>query len=267
MQHPGVFTRRLCQVLRRTLRDPVTCLHLAVTGPVHHAASTATIHTTTTPQVCSSVGLCSSPYRKMLHLDTAHNISASTKPWRAPMLKAATRTKDGMTCEFCQAAVTYVKAALASNETLAQIKEAVGKLCGLVQSGGPAMLDCADVARLPVITFNIAGKAFELTPEQYVLKVGAGPGARDCCWCVCVHGGCCWARCLPALLLPAGTMMGQPHQQPCITLRLPGSACLVLAQSCTPAWCNLLAHIPLLSRCPPFTTPYSSPLPAGERWR
>ena len=53
------------------------------------------------------MGLCAAN-RKLLQGEAAPDTS-STKPWRAPMLRAAARTKDGMACEFCQAAVTYVK--------------------------------------------------------------------------------------------------------------------------------------------------------------
>ena len=35
-----------------------------------------------------------------------------------------------------------------------------------------AVVDCADVHKMPAVTFSIAGKDFTLTPEQYILKVG-----------------------------------------------------------------------------------------------
>lgn len=33
------------------------------------------------------------------------------------------------------------------------------------------MVDCADLHKMPSVTFSIAGKDFTLTPEQYILKV------------------------------------------------------------------------------------------------
>ena len=35
----------------------------------------------------------------------------------------------------------------------------------------PAVVDCADLHKMPSVTFSIAGKDFTLTPEQYILKV------------------------------------------------------------------------------------------------
>jgi hypothetical protein len=88
------------------------------------------------PQVCASVGLCTLS-RKLLHPFAPSGPAApaaGAKPWRAAMEAAAARgTRDGMACEFCQAAVTYAKAALASNETMAQIEDAVG---GAAPPGG-----------------------------------------------------------------------------------------------------------------------------------
>jgi hypothetical protein len=33
------------------------------------------------------------------------------------------------------------------------------------------VVDCADLHKMPSVTFSIAGKDFTLTPEQYILKV------------------------------------------------------------------------------------------------
>jgi hypothetical protein len=57
----------------------------------------------------------------------------------------------------------------------------VGKLCNMISSAGPSMVECANVARLPTITFSIAGKQFQLAPEQYVLKVGGRWWAAGSC--------------------------------------------------------------------------------------
>ena len=50
----------------------------------------------------------------------------------------------------------------------------VEQLCQLVDFGGPAMIECSKVSKLPPITLSIGGRDFALAPEQYILKVDAG---------------------------------------------------------------------------------------------
>jgi len=40
----------------------------------------------------------------------------------------------------------------------------------LLPGSSQAVVDCGKIPTMPTVTFTIAGKAFELTPEQYVLK-------------------------------------------------------------------------------------------------
>jgi hypothetical protein len=47
-------------------------------------------------------------------------------------------------------------------------------MCGLVDFGGPAMVDCDELHTLPTVALSISGREFTLTPKQYVLKVDAG---------------------------------------------------------------------------------------------
>eukprot|EP00775_Hariotina_reticulata_P009501 gene9501-9664_t len=49
----------------------------------------------------------------------------------------------------------------------------VEHLCSMLDFGGPAMVKCADVKKLPTIAFKVGGKDFELQPEQYILKIDA----------------------------------------------------------------------------------------------
>lgn len=37
-----------------------------------------------------------------------------------------------------------------------------------------SVVDCANLKSMPDVAFNIGGKAFRLTPDQYVLKVRGG---------------------------------------------------------------------------------------------
>lgn len=82
--------------------------------------------------------------------------------------------QNGVACEFCTTAAEYVRAALHNNETAAQITTAVESLCESLDFGGPAMLRCRDVPKLPKLVLTIAGKPFELDPTDYVLRIDEG---------------------------------------------------------------------------------------------
>jgi hypothetical protein len=58
--------------------------------------------------------------------------------------------------------------------SLPPLPQEVEQLCELVDLGGPAMVECTKVARMPPITFTVGGRDFVLGPEQYVLKIDAG---------------------------------------------------------------------------------------------
>ncbi|KAF6253148.1 aspartic proteinase [Scenedesmus sp. NREL 46B-D3] len=82
-------------------------------------------------------------------------------------------------CDFCNMAVEYIKLALHNNKTLDEIEQEVEALCGMLDFGGPAMVECAKLKAMPTISFTVAGKQFMLTPEQYVLRIDAG-GESQC---------------------------------------------------------------------------------------
>eukprot|EP00197_Chlamydomonas_leiostraca_P002454 CAMPEP_0202856990 /NCGR_PEP_ID=MMETSP1391-20130828/89_1 /ASSEMBLY_ACC=CAM_ASM_000867 /TAXON_ID=1034604 /ORGANISM="Chlamydomonas leiostraca, Strain SAG 11-49" /LENGTH=535 /DNA_ID=CAMNT_0049535727 /DNA_START=13 /DNA_END=1620 /DNA_ORIENTATION=+ len=109
---------------------------------------------------------------------------AATTPAWAQMVSAGAQAAgvgQGALCSFCEAAVQYIKFALAGNQTVDQIADAVGQLCDSAFAGldaGPAMVECKKLPHMPTITFDIGGRAFELKPEQYVLQIeteGADP--------------------------------------------------------------------------------------------
>ena len=66
---------------------------------------------------------------------------------------------------------------LEQNATRGSILTEMKRVCDLVPSrGGESAVDCDRVDRLPVVEFVLGGRAFALTPDQYVLRVGAGGG-------------------------------------------------------------------------------------------
>ena len=64
---------------------------------------------------------------------------------------------------------------------VAQITEAVADLCDQAFagfSGGPSMVECEKMHTLPVVRFTFGGRTFDLSPDQYILKVCTVHGHR-----------------------------------------------------------------------------------------
>lgn len=146
-------------------------------------------------QICTTVGLCPAaaaaarqqlPARQLL-AERSSGRGDGLPEWRQQLARKmryvseqAEGAKDNsLTCDFCSAAVQYIKIALASNATIEQIEQQVEGLCGLISMGGPAMVDCESLPGMPTIELTIAGRSFKLTPEQYILTVTAG-GQSQC---------------------------------------------------------------------------------------
>nr|GFC24230.1 aspartic proteinase A1 [Tanacetum cinerariifolium] len=82
-------------------------------------------------------------------------------------------------CTFCEMAVVWMRNQIKRNETEDNIINYVNELCDRIPSPmGESAVECNSLSSLPVIAFTIGGKTFELTPEQYVLKIGEGDVAQ-----------------------------------------------------------------------------------------
>merc|ERR1712216_323588 len=88
-------------------------------------------------------------------------------------------TKGGK-CIACEAAAKWAIDLAKSNKTVDEIEKVLEKACDLIPSPeGEATVDCAKLSTMPNITITLASHPFTLTPEQYVLKVGAA-GEEEC---------------------------------------------------------------------------------------
>ncbi|KAI9033121.1 aspartic peptidase domain-containing protein [Hyaloraphidium curvatum] len=65
---------------------------------------------------------------------------------------------------------------------VAEADELNQRIGGKKNFAGQYILDCGTVASLPVLNLTFAGKEFELTPDDYVLRAGASPigGGEQC---------------------------------------------------------------------------------------
>ncbi|CAI9279883.1 unnamed protein product [Lactuca saligna] len=86
-------------------------------------------------------------------------------------------------CILCKAIVGLMHKMISNNNTQEMILKTLGNLCKLVPIPvEESMVDCARLPYMPTISFTIAGKKFELLPDEYILKSGEGDDAQ------CVSG-------------------------------------------------------------------------------
>lgn len=83
-------------------------------------------------------------------------------------------------CTICDTVLTYVDTLLANNATDQQIITALDTVCNFIPSpDGEATVDCSQIGSLPNVDIVIAGTTFTLTPEQYIVQIGAA-GYEEC---------------------------------------------------------------------------------------
>lgn len=148
------------------------------------------VETMPTDEVCDHLQLCAAHAklrsssaavaRSLLSSDGQKGTPRKILPgatWNQQDTQAA--AGDGVGCEFCRLAVQYVKMALANNQTIDEIAAAVGGLCNAMSFGGPDVIDCESLDKLPVINFGVGGRNFPLHPRDYVLRIDQG-GESQC---------------------------------------------------------------------------------------
>ncbi|XP_019193047.1 PREDICTED: cyprosin-like [Ipomoea nil] len=116
--------------------------------------------------ICSEIGLC-----------------APDSTWDASMMIESVVDKNneassglhGDMCHLCRMAVVWMESKLKQNQTEEKILDYIDELCDRLPTPmGESSIDCSNLASMPSISFTIAGKSFELTPDEYVLQVGKG---------------------------------------------------------------------------------------------
>jgi len=81
----------------------------------------------------------------------------------------------GSACGVCKLIITTLEEILPSNSSETFIALILDGICDLLPSpNGESLVDCGTVSTLPNIAFVLNGKAFTLTPEQYILQEGGG---------------------------------------------------------------------------------------------
>ncbi|KAI3818797.1 hypothetical protein L1987_12615 [Smallanthus sonchifolius] len=76
-------------------------------------------------------------------------------------------------CTICKVIVGFIHETLAKNQTKQTVTGWASSICNLVPLVEPTV-DCQRLPTMPTISFVIGGKEFELSPDDYILKIGKG---------------------------------------------------------------------------------------------
>ncbi|KAK9084798.1 hypothetical protein Sjap_025209 [Stephania japonica] len=123
-------------------------------------------------KICSQIGVCT--------FDGTRGVSAGIESVVDGMNgdKLSDCLGDAM-CSACEMAVVWMQNQLRQNQTKDRILSYVNELCDRVPNPmGQSSVDCDKISSMPNVAFTIGDKVFELSPKQYILKVGEGSQAQ-----------------------------------------------------------------------------------------
>ncbi|XVE87750.1 hypothetical protein DITRI_Ditri19aG0012900 [Diplodiscus trichospermus] len=121
-------------------------------------------------KICSQIGLCT--------FDGAYGVSMGIKSVVDESNGKSSGIRDAM-CPACEMAVVWMQNQLGQNQTEDRILNYVNELCDKMPSPmGESAVDCQSLPSMPTVSFTIGDNVFDLSPEEYILKVGEGPQAQ-----------------------------------------------------------------------------------------
>ncbi|KAK9293230.1 hypothetical protein L1049_021220 [Liquidambar formosana] len=126
-------------------------------------------------KICAQIGLC--------FFNGAQYVSTGIETVVEKENKENSSLGDSVLCTACEMTVVWMQNQLKQKETKDKVLNYVNELCESLPSPmGESAIDCNSITYMPNVTFTIGNRAFNLTPEQYVLKTGEGPAT------VCLSG-------------------------------------------------------------------------------
>ncbi|KAF8414119.1 hypothetical protein HHK36_002118 [Tetracentron sinense] len=122
-------------------------------------------------KICSQIGLCTFDGTRGVSMGIESVVDENSG-------KSSAGLHDVM-CSACEMTVVWMQNQLRQNQTQERILNYVNELCERLPSPmGESAVDCNNLSSMPSVSFTIGGQVFDLTPEQYILKVGKGPAAQ-----------------------------------------------------------------------------------------
>ncbi|KAK2447872.1 aspartic proteinase [Trifolium repens] len=118
-------------------------------------------------KICSQIGLCT--------FDGTHGVSMGIESVVQPTDRVSSGGRQDASCSVCEMAVVWMQNQLKQNQTEERIINYAGSLCDKMPNPlGQAAVDCGKLSSMPKVSFTIGGKQFDLTSEQYILKLEQG---------------------------------------------------------------------------------------------
>uniref|UniRef100_A0A6N2MB49 Peptidase A1 domain-containing protein n=2 Tax=Salix viminalis TaxID=40686 RepID=A0A6N2MB49_SALVM len=122
-------------------------------------------------KICSQVGFCT--------FDGTQGVSMKIESMVEENSDKSSGGLHDASCTACEMMVVWMENRLRLNDTEDNILNYVNELCDRLPSpNGESAVDCSSLSSMPSVSFEIGGKLFELSAEQYVLKVGEGVSAQ-----------------------------------------------------------------------------------------
>nr|XP_027192869.1 aspartic proteinase-like isoform X2 [Cicer arietinum] len=110
-------------------------------------------------KICSEIGLCT--------FDGTHGVNLAIESVVDESERKSSGGLHGASCSACEMAVVWMQNQLSQNKTQDQILTYINNLCDKMPSPmGESSVDCEDISSLPVVSFTIGGRTFDLAPEE-----------------------------------------------------------------------------------------------------
>ncbi|KAK9268284.1 hypothetical protein L1049_010727 [Liquidambar formosana] len=123
-------------------------------------------------KICSQIGLCTFDGTRGVSMGIESVVDEKNSGKSSGVLR------DAM-CSACEMTVVWMRNQLKQNQTQDRILDYVNELCDRMPSPmGESAVDCASLSSMPSVSFTIGGKVFDLSPKEYILKVGEGAAAQ-----------------------------------------------------------------------------------------
>ncbi|PON91262.1 Aspartic peptidase [Trema orientale] len=122
-------------------------------------------------KICSQIGLCTFDGNQGVSIVIESVVDEKND-------KSSSGLGEAM-CSACEMAVVWMQNQLMQNQTQERILNYANELCDRMPSPmGESAVDCGGLSSMPKVSFTIGGKVFDLSPEEYILKVGEGAQAQ-----------------------------------------------------------------------------------------
>ncbi|GJS45839.1 putative phytepsin [Tanacetum coccineum] len=118
-------------------------------------------------KICPTVAMCPS--------SKDHEVSIGIKSVVDSSDSVSSGSVSNPLCNVCNMIVGLMHDSIKKNQTRQTAITMATGICSVVPSPvAEGTIDCARLPSMPIISFTIGGKKFELSPDDYILKIGKG---------------------------------------------------------------------------------------------